>query len=80
MLTRRGIEANPDQWQMIINMRILTSIKEVQHLTDMVAPLSSFLSCLGDKYIDFFATLSKLQSFLWIEECENVFQEQQKIL
>jgi hypothetical protein len=33
MLTRRGIEVNPEKCQAIINMRSPTSVKEVQQLT-----------------------------------------------
>ncbi|GAU31015.1 hypothetical protein TSUD_393000 [Trifolium subterraneum] len=37
MLTSRGIEANPDKCQAIINMRSSTSVKEVQQLTEFLA-------------------------------------------
>ncbi|WJX63867.1 hypothetical protein P8452_48702 [Trifolium repens] len=42
MLTNRGIEANLDKCQAIIDMRSPTSIKEVQQLTGRIAALSSF--------------------------------------
>ncbi|KAK2455243.1 hypothetical protein QL285_002717 [Trifolium repens] len=42
MLTNRGIEANPDKCQAIIDMRSLTSVKEVQQLIGRIAALSRF--------------------------------------
>lgn len=45
MLTHRGIEANPNKYQEIIDMRSPTSVKEVQQLTRRLAALSLFLSC-----------------------------------
>ncbi|MCI57467.1 hypothetical protein A2U01_0078718, partial [Trifolium medium] len=59
MLTNRGIEANPDKCQDIIDMRSPSSIKEVQQLTGRIATLSRFLSCTGEKAFHFFATLRK---------------------
>lgn len=40
MLTHQGIEANLDKCQVIIDMRSLTSVKEVQQLTGRLAILS----------------------------------------
>ncbi|GAU41232.1 hypothetical protein TSUD_280320, partial [Trifolium subterraneum] len=40
MLTSRGIEANPEKCQAIINMRSPTTVKEVQQLTGRIAALS----------------------------------------
>jgi hypothetical protein len=59
LLTRRGIEANPDKCQAIIDMRSPSSIKEVQQLTGRLAALSRFLSCAGDKAFSFFASIKK---------------------
>lgn len=74
MLTSRGIEAKPDKCQAIINMRSLSTLKEVQQLTGYLVALSHFLSCVGDKSINFFATMRKSTSFQWTKECENAFK------
>ena len=39
MLTNRGIEANPDKCQAIIDMRSHTSVKEVHQLTESISLL-----------------------------------------
>jgi len=49
MLTKRGIEANPDKCASIIAMRSPTSVKEVQQLTGRMATLSRFVSAGGEK-------------------------------
>ncbi|KAK2397192.1 hypothetical protein QL285_058795 [Trifolium repens] len=74
MLTNRGIEANPDKCQAIIDMRSPTSVKEVQQLTGRIAALSRFLSCAGEKAFHFFSTLKKSERFVWSTQCEEAFQ------
>jgi hypothetical protein len=73
MLTKRGIEANPEKCQAIINMRSPSSVKEVQQLTGRIAALSRFLSCAGEKSCHFFAALKKGERFTWSEQCEEAF-------
>ncbi|MCI27304.1 hypothetical protein A2U01_0048502 [Trifolium medium] len=60
MLTNRGIEANPEKCQAIIDMRSPNSVKEVQQLTGRIVALSRFLSCAGEKAFHFFVTLSEI--------------------
>jgi hypothetical protein len=67
MLTRCGIEANPEKCQAIINMRSPTSMKEVQQLTGRITTLSRFLSCAGEKFCHFFAALKKGKRFTWTD-------------
>lgn len=45
MLTRRGIEDNPNKFQGFITMRSPINVNKVQHLTGRLAVLSHFLSC-----------------------------------
>ena len=44
MVTRRGIEVNPDQIKTINNLRSPRNPKEVQKLTEMAAALNKFIS------------------------------------
>jgi ribonuclease HI len=75
LLTRRGIEANPEKCQAIISMRSPSCVKEVQQLTGRLAALSRFLSCAGDKAFSFFASIKKKEKFEWTPECEEAFQQ-----
>jgi len=54
LLTKRGIEADPDKCQAIIDMRSPSTVKEVQQSTGRLTALSRFLSCSGDKAFSFF--------------------------
>ncbi|XP_039687900.1 uncharacterized protein [Medicago truncatula] len=74
LLTKDGIEANPDKCQAIINMRSPCSVKEVQQLTGRLAALSRFLSCAGDKAFSFFPSIKKKEKFEWTPECDKAFQ------
>ncbi|KAL2226624.1 UNVERIFIED_CONTAM: Retrovirus-related Pol polyprotein from transposon [Sesamum indicum] len=71
MVSERGIEANPEKIQAIINLRSPTTIKEVQKLTGKIASLSGFISQSADRSLLFFKVLRKPKNFEWGEECEK---------
>ena len=73
IVSRRGIEANPEKVRAILEMSSPMTIKEVQSLTGRVAALNRFISKAMDKCLPFFKTLKK--AFAWTEECETAFQE-----
>jgi len=75
LLTKRGIEANPDKCSAILNMRSPTNIKEVQRLTGRIAALSGFLPRAGDRGHLYFKCLQKGKSFEWTDECETTFKQ-----
>jgi len=49
MLTHRGIKANPDKCQVILNMRSPNSVKEVQQLLRRLTALSRFVPRLAER-------------------------------
>lgn len=63
ILTRRGIEANPNKFQTLIDVRSPTNVKEMQQLTGHLIALSRFLSYVGDKTFLFFVVLIKKKNF-----------------
>ena len=67
MVSHRGIEANPDKIQAILNMEPPRNIKEVQSLTGRVTTLNKFVSKTTDKCLPFFKVLKK--AFEWMDEC-----------
>ncbi|XP_072074122.1 uncharacterized protein [Arachis hypogaea] len=74
ILTSRGIEANPEKCQAILDMHSPKTVKEVQRLTGRLAALSRFLPCLAAKSFNFFQCLKKTaKHFSWNEECEEAF-------
>ena len=54
LVTRRGIEVNPDQISAILNMQSPAITKQVQKLVGMAAALNRFISRSSDKCRPFF--------------------------
>ncbi|KAL2235761.1 UNVERIFIED_CONTAM: Retrovirus-related Pol polyprotein from transposon [Sesamum indicum] len=80
MVSERGIEANPEKIQAIMNLRSLTTIKEVQKLTGKITSLGRFILRSADKSLPFFRVLRKPKNFEWNEECEKALQELKEYL
>ena len=73
MVSQRGIEANLDKIQVILDMEPPMNIKEVQSLTGRVAALNRFASKATDKCLPFFKILRK--AFEWTNQCQKAFQD-----
>ena len=71
IVSQRGIEANPEKVQGIINMVSPRTVKEVQKLTGRIVALNRFVSRATNKCLPFFKTLKR--AFAWTDECEAVF-------
>ena len=56
VVSQRGIEANQEKVQAIINMASPKTVKEVQKLTGRIAALNRFVSKASDKCLPFFKT------------------------
>ncbi|GFS37212.1 hypothetical protein Acr_00g0050680 [Actinidia rufa] len=80
LVTKRGIEVNPDQIQALIAMRSPRNIREVQQLTGRVTALNRFVSKSADKCLPFFKILRKNQAFQWSEESKNAFRQLKEYL
>ena len=74
VVSRRGIETNPDQIATLVDLAEPRNIKQVQRLTGMVAALRCFISRSADKCKPFFRLLGKKSKFVWDEECSVAFQ------
>ena len=59
MVSQRGIEANSDKIQAIIEMAPPKNVKEVQSLNGKIAVLNRFVSRATNKCLPFFCTLKK---------------------
>ena len=71
IVSHRGIEANLDKIQAILNMEPVRNIKDVQSLIGRVAALNRFVSKATDKCLPFFKVLKK--AFEWTDECQKAF-------
>ena len=73
MLTHQGIEANPDKYKAVLEMKSPNSVKDIQRLTGRIASLSRFLAASVRKVAPFFSLLKKESNFEWTLECEAMF-------
>ena len=73
MIDQRGIVANPEKIQAVIDMKSPCTVKEVQKLTSCLAALGRFLSRLGDKCLYFFQAIKKKTMSEWGADAETVF-------
>ena len=80
MVSKRGIEANPDKIKAILDMEPPKTVRDVQKLTGRVAALGRFISKSGDKCLPFFKTLKKVKDFVWTEESQEAFEELKKYM
>ncbi|XP_058189244.1 uncharacterized protein LOC131306832 [Rhododendron vialii] len=82
LVTRRGIEADPNQIKAITDLRPPRTIKEVQQLTGMAAALNRFISKSSDKCHAFFNALKgkSRRSFEWTPECDSSLAELKEYL
>ncbi|XP_074327289.1 uncharacterized protein LOC141665208 [Apium graveolens] len=70
MVTRRGIEASPEQIKAIFKLKSPLNVKDVQKLTGRVAALNRFISRSSDRCMFFYDVLRKNKGFIWSEKHE----------
>ena len=73
MVSHRGIEANPNKIQAILDIKPPQNIKEVQSLTGRVAALNRFIFKAIDKCLPFFRILRK--AFEWMDDYQRAFED-----
>jgi len=75
IVRQRGIEANPEKINTIMNMEAPASIKDVQKLTGCMATLNRFLSRLSERGLPFFKLLKKQDKFKWFQEAPDALED-----
>ncbi|KAI5312660.1 hypothetical protein L3X38_041833 [Prunus dulcis] len=76
MISQRGIEANPEKIQAILDMTIPKTVKDIQSLTGRVVALTRFISKATDRCAPFFKALKgSKRSITWTAECGMAFSE-----
>ena len=63
IVSQRGIEANPEKIQAVLDLSPPRTMVEMQHLTSYIIALSRFISKSVKRYLSFFKTLCQDQSF-----------------
>ncbi|KAM2451973.1 hypothetical protein ACFX1W_009356 [Malus domestica] len=75
MISKRGIEANPQKIKAILDMKESVTSKDIQSLTGKVAALTRFISKTTDRCAPFFKALKGSKKYItWIDECTEAFK------
>jgi hypothetical protein len=71
IVSRRGIEANPEKIAAIASMGPIKDLKGVQRVMGCLAALSRFISRLGERGMSLYRLLRKAECFTWTPEAEE---------
>jgi hypothetical protein len=74
LMSHRGIEANPNKIQAIMDMAPPQSTKDIQQLTDRLAALNIFISRSAERSFPFLKTLGGARDFSWGQEQVATFK------
>ena len=69
LVSRRGVETNPEKIRAVLDMRPPATVKDVQKLAGRVASLGRFVPKSADKCTEFFKILRSPSKFEWTDEC-----------
>ncbi|XP_077228536.1 uncharacterized protein LOC143861501 [Tasmannia lanceolata] len=69
MVSQRGIEANSEKNQAVVDLNPPTTIREIQKLTAMVATLGRFISKSAERCLPFFSAIKGIKTAPWTPEC-----------
>jgi hypothetical protein len=71
IVSKRGIEANPEKIAASTNMGPIKDLKGVQRVMGCLAALSRFISCLDERGLPLYRLLRKTERFTWTPEAEE---------
>jgi hypothetical protein len=71
IVSKRGIEANPEKIVAITNIGPIKDLKGVQRVMGCLAALSRFISRLGEKGLPLYRLLRKAERFTWTLKAEE---------
>ncbi|GKU93606.1 hypothetical protein SLEP1_g7183 [Rubroshorea leprosula] len=80
VVSKKGIEVNPEKVLAVQQMEPPKTVKDVQRLTGRVAALHRFIARSAERCLPFFKTLREPKHFQWIDECQQAFDELKQFL
>ncbi|KAM0860250.1 hypothetical protein ACQ4PT_046658 [Festuca glaucescens] len=80
LVSKRGIEVDPNKILAIVNMKPLQSRKQAQRLAGRIAALSRFIAKSAERSLPFFKTLKGTDPFRWNTEQQQAFEELKQYL
>ncbi|GKV13526.1 hypothetical protein SLEP1_g24525 [Rubroshorea leprosula] len=73
VVSKKGIEVNPEKVQAIQQMEPPKTVKDVQRLTGRVAALHRFIARSKERCLSFFKALREPKNFQWTDEWESLY-------
>ncbi|XP_051213036.1 uncharacterized protein [Lolium perenne] len=80
LVSKRGIEPNPEKTFAVIRTKQPACLVDAQKLAGQVVALSRFIPRLGDKATPLYRLLNKSESFEWTDEAQKALEELQHAL
>ncbi|GKV29468.1 hypothetical protein SLEP1_g38394 [Rubroshorea leprosula] len=80
VVSKKGIEVNPEKVQAVQQMEPPKTVKEVQCLTGRVTALHRFIARSAERCLPFFKALREPKNFQWTGECQQAFDELKQYL
>ncbi|GKV28123.1 hypothetical protein SLEP1_g37209 [Rubroshorea leprosula] len=80
VVSKKGIEVNPEKVQAVQQMEPPNTVKDVQHLTGRVAALHRFIARSAERCLPFFKALREPKNFQWTDECQQAFDKLKQYL
>jgi hypothetical protein len=80
IVSKRGIEANPEKISTIMRMGPIQNLKGVQLITGCLAALSRFISHLGEPGLPLYQLLKKIDHFAWTPEAQEALDKLKALL
>jgi hypothetical protein len=80
MVSKRGIQANPQKIKALQRIQPSSNRKELQRLTGRIASLNRFISKAAERSLPFFKVLHANSVFQWGAEQQQAFEDLKKYL
>ncbi|GKV00762.1 hypothetical protein SLEP1_g13399 [Rubroshorea leprosula] len=80
VVSKKGIEVNPEKVEAVQQMEPLRTVKDVQRLTGRVAALHRFIARSAERCLPFFKALREPKNFQWTDTCQQAFDELKRYL
>ncbi|GKU87084.1 hypothetical protein SLEP1_g1535 [Rubroshorea leprosula] len=80
VVSKKGIEVNPEKVQAVQQMEPPKTVKDVQRLIGRVAALHRFIARSAERCLPFFKALREPKNFQWTVECQRAFDELKQYL
>ncbi|GKV08871.1 hypothetical protein SLEP1_g20442 [Rubroshorea leprosula] len=80
VVSKKGIEVNPEKVLVVQQMEPPKTVKDVQRLTGRIAALHRFIARSAERCLPFFKALRDPKHFQWTDECQQAFDELKRYL